>query len=495
MKKFIIIFTFVSGLTNIFSQNNPSFTCHTVDALTHDANFNRQTNTIPYDATTPYVINVFFTLLNDDESGHNALTPQGLMTTPTQVENAFLDCIKILNIAYTPYKIYFKYTGYQRVVNYNYNNSTYFTGTPTDWQNLDQNKQPEALNIFVGNNNLNLGTNSIIGGAECMIPLVGFEISNPVFHDQLKFFLIHEVAHNLSLYHTYETGSHYLGLTNTDCERVTRNQTNPLYNANFAGDEIEDTAAQPQLIGASEYLPNCGDYILNPNNQNCFTEPYENILPNNYMGYSWVYSPSCPYYFSDGQIIRMRKFIQFNTSEYNYTSIPTVRNDVSSLYEPFTITGGGGVSSPSNTEFYSKTITPNQIDTGINVWNCGPFTMRFQPGFDCEFSSLPFTVSQTFNDQFNGVCNGAFIGVRIPIFSSEIIKTLAPVCFGTFEPFTSGEIKSTANLGSTNYTVEELDKIKATDPELFEKLQSNKYHIITKETDSGYIEQKMIYKN
>ena len=492
MKKTILLFVFILCLTNSFAQTNDTIQCHTLDVLTHDMNFNRSIQTVPYDATTPYVINVFFTLL-EDSPGNNVLNSQGAMVTNEQVENAFLDCIRILNIAYSPHKIYFKYTGYQRVVNNDYNTGAIFLGTPADWQKLAQNKQPEALNIFVGNNGG--GDYSVIGGIECLLPLSRFSNTNPVFHQQLTFFLIHDVGHNLSLYHTFETGNHYAPQYNIvyACERVTRDNTDPLFNADFAGDEVVDTPAQPQYLNSWNFESGCGNYIFDPNSQNCFTEAYQNIIANNYMGTNYAYTPVCPFYFSSGQVVRMRKFIQHHTGIYGNTA-PTVRNDVSSLYEPFNITGGGQTST-AEVALYSKTITPNEVDTGINVWNCGPFTMRFQPGLDCEFSSLPNTVTQTANDQFNGVCNGDFIGVKIPVFGQQIIKAMAPVCFGTFEPYTSGEVKSTTNLASLNYTIEELDKIKATDPELFEKLQAERYHIITKQTDSGYIDQKIIYKN
>ena len=50
-------------------------------------------------------------------------------------------------------------------------------------------------------------------------------------------------------------------------------------------------------------------------------------------------------------------------------------------------------------------------------------------------------------------------------------------------------------IGVGTYTQEELDKIKASDPQLYEQLQSGKYHIITKQTDSGFINQKVIRKD
>ena len=69
------------------------------------------------------------------------------------------------------------------------------------------------------------------------------------------------------------------------------------------------------------------------------------------------------------------------------------------------------------------------------------------------------------------------------------------MCFSSFEPYIKGDIKSLSNLGSPFIMYETLDEIKASDPNLYEFLQSKEYHIITKETESGFQDQKVIYKN
>ncbi len=119
--------------------------------------------------------------------------------------------------------------------------------------------------------------------------------------------------------------------------------------------------------------------------------------------------------------------------------------------------------------------------------------MRFQTGFDCEFYSGNSTITQTPYQQFDATTSTQ-IGVKIPILGQQIYNNAAPVCFFSFEPYTSGHVKSTQNLGATYYTQEELDTIKASDPNLYELLQSGKYHIVTKNTDSGFSNQKIIYK-
>lgn len=220
-------------------------------------------------------------------------------------------------------------------------------------------------------------------------------------------------------------------------------------------------------------------------------------LVNNYMSVPFQE----PGMFTVGQGRRIRETLLGNVpavfgslqSKLNLTEDGSP--DISVLYQPFAVNASnGGSNNPNTTTAYSKTATPNQDFTGVNVWNCGPFTMRFQTGFDCEFYSNNGTVSQTPYQQYN-VATATQIGVKIPILGQQIYNNVAPVCFYSFEPYTSGDIKSTYSLGSTYYSQEELDKIKASDPKLFEQLQSGQFHIITKETDSGFVDQKVIYKN
>ncbi len=142
----------------------------------------------------------------------------------------------------------------------------------------------------------------------------------------------------------------------------------------------------------------------------------------------------------------------------------------------------------------SKTYSTNTTNTGANVWNCGPFAMRFQTGFNCEFSSPTGVVTKSIYQQYNTSTN-TYVGVKIPILSQDIYVNNAPVCFGSYEPFTSGDIKSLDNLGLGIYTQQQLDEIKASDPRLYEQLQNGQYHIITKQTDSGFTDQKVIYKD
>jgi hypothetical protein len=482
MKNIYLIFT----LFLLSTSKAQNFNCTTINNLSQDINYNRSIDALPYDSTTPYVLNMYITLIDDSFNYHyNNYT--GIMDTPEQCELTALNCIRILNINFNPSGIFFKYAGYKKVID----DAIALGVSLQSYDIYLPYKEQNTMNLYIvdraNGGNLDGTQIAVIGGNESEIATEYYGLE-----PFRTYSLIHNIAHNLSLYHTYETGNHYdssQDLPNA-CEHVTRDITNSFFNANVAGDEVVDTAAQPQTW-ASNFEPNCGTYIYNANLVNCAVEPYVNIVQGNYM--STNFFSTCKY-FSAGQTVRMRKYIQYNTGDFNVYSENTVRNDTYSLYQPFSIIAQSNNNTQNET--YAKTFTPNIADTGVNVLHCGPFLMRFQPGFDCEFSSLPNTISQTVNDQFNSVCtNGVYIGVKIPILSQIIINALAPVCFNTFEPYTHGDIKSTTNLSLPYYTVEQLDEIRATDPEWYEKLQSTKYHIITKETDSGYRNQKVIYKN
>lgn len=350
----------------------------------------------------------------------------------------------------------------------------------------------------------------------------------------------------------------FLGLPNNNMsENVTRDPLNPKYNADSRGDRVIDTAALFWGIGTNycrtpdnlyttfnkdpRVVDNSGD--PNTTCYYCFSTQtkYSYTVGNNYyttlsndvstnipLGtntwqsivntvlntctqigsgemydvnqeiYNFMFGVSGVLHFTPGQGIRMRETI-LNIGNSVFNPKMSLNDDgspdISVLYEPFALGAVGGSSNTPSGTAYAKTMTPNEDNTGVNVWNCGPFVARYQTGFNCEFSNMSGqVVSQTPSQQYNATCNG-YIGVKIPIFGDQIIQTMEPMCFSSFEPYIKGEIKSLDHIGSFYFTIEELDSIKATNPNLYLELQSGKYHIIIKETASGYIDEKLIYKN
>lgn len=420
----------------------------------------------PFDV---YVIDVFFHLVRDT-------------TTPTEnLENYYglnygepqiLEVIKYLNIHFSSHRIYFKYNGYDIVKNSLINGTT-SAGAPS-FSSFIPFMEPNHLNLFFVENLGGYGGLAYIGNTHARFSY--FHLENGGFYHSI----IHEVGHCLNLLHIHQNAN------SDDGEHVTRITTDPNYNATFAGDYIHDTPAQG-LMGNNEFDESC-TYIPNPLNADYQGTPYENVIPDNFMGYDS--DPNCNPHFTEGQYQRMRDYLSNNP--FNGQNI---FGSVDSLYQPFFIGGGTSGTGSNGSTAYSKTYTPNESNTGVNVWNCGPFKLRYQPGINYEFSNLPGTVIVDEYEQFDAVSSNLYIEVTIPALDRKDRDIPLPVCFGTFEPYTSGDVKSTTNLGSTYYTIEELDEIKASDPNLYQQLQSQQYHIITKETDNGYVDQKLIYKN
>jgi Pregnancy-associated plasma protein-A len=495
MKKLLILtFTLISSIYS-FSQ---SFTCGVTGALTHDNLFERSPQTVPYDATTPYIVNAHFTLINRSDNnfppnpnGVNFYTGLNFVDTPEQIENQFLNCISLLNHVYNPLNIFFKYTGYQVVIN------DLVNGGNVIWQDFAPYKQEDAINFYFINKAGNVvatSQSSIMGGTENINSIQFLLNTNSTTYvpGPMLQQLIHNVGHNLGLYHVSETGSHYPDCTNCLCERVTRDPLQILlYNAHKAGDEVIDTPAQPSLMSAVNFLPNCGDYIYDANNQNCYGEPYENIISGNYMKEVPSGDSNNCNHFTAGQTERMRKFIQYNNSDYNIENYPTVRNEISSLYEPF----------KTNVFAGNVVSTEDQPDSGgAKVCREQKYKLRFQPGYDQEFSNTTSgVIPQIWSQQFN--YDNVFdhvIGVKIPLINNNIINVgiissiLPYLCI--FEPYTSGTIIYTAILGSMNITIEELDTIKVKNPHLYDELMEQYYYILKKETASGAKTEKIFYK-
>ncbi|MFY7738969.1 MAG: hypothetical protein ACOVQC_00515 [Flavobacterium sp.] len=474
-------------------------------------NFSRNSNLLTYDPSTKYVINVFFTLVNDDSNNNyftnNPLYTEDYLNTDTKVEDRFLKCVALMNINFNSLNIFFKYRGFQVVQNSAVNSgqiTTYYIPEDTtplgNTNNLSQYAVPNCMNIYF--------LKTMPSGASAGYATFGYPGMNvhsqrylqPILSQENKLYknLGHEIGHAFDLWHIY---SAYNPFPSThplwqyaNCEKVSRDSLlgPDLYNADFAGDFVIDTPATTNPI-MSMFNNGCGSYVYDPNSTNCYNEPYENLIIGNFMSSGF---DLCTPTFTPKQGERMRYYLQNDasslTSNYYVGTFSSITTSIESLYEPFFVADVGS-SNNSNTAA-SKTYTTNELFTGANVWNCGPFNMRFQPGFNYEFSHLPGILSQTVNNQPN-IASSSYIGVKIPYISQTIENCNAPQCYSTFEPFTSGDVKSTTFIGSNYYTQEELDTIKVKDPELYQKLQSQLYHIITKTTDSGYTDQKVIYKN
>ncbi len=465
---------------------------------------------------TRFVLNIQF---------HGVLNTDGTSTFELGETEAF-NILARLNEVYNVHNIFFKYRGFNTVKNSSLNASNFPTfnlmASAIKQQFINENKYDvNAINFY-----LYEGSGGFISGISLNNNTDVFLLNAPSFTAagiQYPHLIPKLLGHSLGLLNIdtnsaetidtqvtpicvlpYITNNNnlltrpdYIGY-NSLIENVTRSGAN--YNATTAGDLVADTAA-------------------------CFVDFQQNFCDNFTGGYrnlfTWnsnstiVDQVGIPYVcavnegnnfmseksyagtnglFTNGQVTRMKEFIEGNMDNIFRQKLNVFEDDspdISVLYEPFVSNMNNG----SNTMYEAfRTFLTNSTQTGANVWNCGPFAMRFQTGFNCEFSSPTGIVNQSIYQQYN-TSSSTYVGVKIPILGEQIYINNAPVCFGSFEPFTSGDVKSLNNLGSSLYTQEQLDEIKASDPNLYEQLESGKYHIITKKTDSGFTDQKVIYKN
>ena len=465
---------------------------------------------------TRFVLNIQF---------HGVLNTDGTSIFELGETQAF-DILARLNEVYNIHNIFFKYRGFNTINNSSLNPSNFpsfdLMASAIKQQFINENKYDvNAVNFFLyqlssgtiagispNNNtdvflgNLPIFTGGGIGYPHLIPNLLGHSLGLLNIDTNTAGTFVTQVIPNCTLTGAANGNNQLIkpiyGGSDPSIENVTRSGAN--YNATTAGDLVADTAAC--FFG---YQQNFCDH---------FTGGYRDLTTwnlssividqvgtpyvctadegNNFMSELCYAGPNG--LFTNGQVTRMKEFIEGNMDNIFRQKLNVFEDDspdISVLYEPFL----SNMNNENNSMYAAfRTFLTNSTQTGANVWNCGPFAMRFQTGFDCEFSSPTGIVTQSIYQQYN-TSSSTFVGVKIPILGEQIYVNNAPVCFGSFEPFTSGDVKSLNNLGSSLYTQEQLDEIKASDPNLYEQLQSGKYHIITKKTDSGFTDQKVIYKN
>lgn len=496
MKKVILLITLLLNSFLTFSQildcpdyPNPDFAQPPTNIYSRSTQANPPTS-------NKYVFNIKFHIVkNTDGSG----------VTANYGENEVMNAILILNTHYNPFNIFFKYRGFD-VIKSTLNmriRSSATSGLPNQnianpfFADLVQYSKTGMTSPVYDYNAMNL---FIVEGidfntATPFTPRTAGVAYTPgidsvfAYNTLLTSTMPHELGHNFNLLHTHQ------GSGATGCELVNGS------NSATAGDLVTDTPASHVLALANVNTASC-TYQNTANLADCTGTVYSNVPIKNFMSTNNLcrilgagYLPGNAV-FSLGQGNRMREQIEtyYNNANNTY-GYSNAKNDIESLYEPFAIVGIGG-STGSSTTAYSKSYTPNETNTGANVWNCPTYTLRFQKGLNWIFSNSTIgTLNKTITDQYNYSINNHLLNVQIPYLSSDIYQSGGIECFSSYEPYIKGDIKSLTNLGSQVIMYETLDEIKAADPNLYEQLQSQEYHIITKETESGFTDQKIIYKN
>ncbi len=514
MKKLIPILLFF--YFNSFSQQTLTF-CTALES----SEFNIQKLSIINNPTiidnplTPLVLNVRINVFNFD-NGLNYFSSQ---TPPIPFgEDEFLDIIKMLNVNYNQFNIFFKYLGYNF---YNSSDLTYYNNTNPNYYFNAMNDlcEKDAINInFVQQCELpsspptatathspNYGL-AFLGKPTFLIAMPAYagipagdtpSLFNPTFDKDLM--ICHEMGHVLGLRHPYDYSQ--VGTT-LICEHVTRDTGSPLFNANTIGDAVLDTPAQINNFCDKFYHDGPHMKELIPisgiNSADCqgTTFDFEHTIYGNFMSMPFKYNPiyelSFPInrdlYFTPGQGAAMRNYILNPLQGLPGYSLIYVMNTVESLYQPYKRTNISGNVIISTTDNGNGTA---------NVCRNLLAEDKFQKGFTYTFpqneapdtmtatvEEVPIVSHHTYNYRVN-IAQLAPGQTNLPSGTGFAILDCTRGVLCNDEQFIGGILMSSETVLSMNVTIEELSAIKVKDPELFEKLLSQYYYKLKKETESG----------
>jgi hypothetical protein len=443
-------------------------------------------------------------------------------------EGAALRMIAQLNIRFNQHNIFYKYHGYDSINDSNFlvfgQNGAWFDTLRDRFINEGVYEET-ALNVFV----VHTGVQAASSTKDIYLSaIIGDYMYNEV--------LLHEFGHTLGLFHieagsglplpnnasylydnlpicinpidyvSYNKITKPVFIANVNSENVTRDPQNIHYNADNTGDWVADTGAcfsdftyNFDRITNDQQSSGCNVYHFKEDSRvlDAVGETYKNIdlLNRNFMiGQSLNLKVENIDRFTTGQADRMKETILANTAGGSLLRQKLSRNadgtaNIQPLYEPFqTSRLVTGIASTFDNGDGTAHVCKNYVSSNY----------MFQPGFDYEFpdNELPdlnfYTTDQTplvETPHFN-------CPIKILQLSNDIMQ-VPTVCRGFFcvdERFLYGTKYSTQVLGSMNITEEQLSEIQVKDPNLYDTLMSQYYHILKKITSSGAKVETIIYK-
>jgi hypothetical protein len=275
-------------------------------------------------------------------------------------------------------------------------------------------------------------------------------------------------------------------------ENVTRDENDPNFNADTAGDFVVDTPATYFEVNLciNSATPPILNYLYSDEVIDNVNVPYIDIDVNNIM----ISDDRLEYFefkttFTDGQGIRLRETIE------NEAVLQPALTSISSLYEPY-----------QGDYFFA----------GPNLPNHRPL---FQPGFDYKFvscggnSQSGFQIYNTPSDyddisfgfDANTILNQAdkfsldLNNINHPNHSAIVIEQIEDQprkCYNNVNRSASGGkiIKFIDNIPNYNYTTTVKDSLSINKPTLIQDLENGLY-IIEKNYTDGTQEQKTILKD
>jgi hypothetical protein len=452
-----------------------------------------------FNTEDPLVLNVLFHVVKDS-TGVNV---HGIE------EYHLLESIARLNMAFNQFNIFFKYRGSIDILD------SYFLYCPDESQNKEDFAQYAIDNEALYPDTINIYCTAISSSATYSHSLIKVNVS-AIINDNDRETLIHEMGHALHLLHTFHgtgfdsnnqvsnipsqcadnglTQMIYPVLYEGDCdsnppvngsENVTRDTSDPNYNADCQGDKIADTHAIFEDVTYNCYwdysdYPNIYKvFCPNPEVVDLTGEMYDYL--DEFELYNYMNYFDNRKYFSEGQGVKMRDEIL----NYDYV-LPQKLTTVESLYEPYL-----SQTIPGDVVLSTTDLGNGFIETCYNII----YEEYYQPGFTYNFGEVhyeadldpivlsPLTTSIEFNIEQLGDATSI----------AGVTCTRGQICFE--EPIEGGKVISFKNINDPNFTIQALDQQQASDPNLIEQLEGNKFHNIEKTSNTGNSTDITIYKD
>lgn len=287
-----------------------------------------------------------------------------------------------------------------------------------------------------------------------------------------KWYLPHEIGHNLNLIHTTLAS-----------ENATRVSTDDCFNATTAGDRVVDTAAN-RGFDSTNTDPNTCTYTGNERDNCIYGNELYVIYPEDVINTmkSSDHNLGCTdHYLTMGQGIRMREAIE----EGYYDAALT---DIASLYEPYA--GHYYVDGP---------LEPNPplFQPGFNYkfLKCSCDCPEPSDYYDTSFSytnTVVLSISK-YETNFSAIThpNHSAIFIDIPMCGAVHVRK----CYDNYnrKPKIGSVTRFNDGVFNGNVTITPKDSIGINDPVLIDQLESGLYNI-KKEYGDGTKEENVIYK-
>ena len=312
---------------------------------------------------------------------------------------------------------------------------------------------------------------------------------------------IHEMGHMFGLSHSH-SGYKYepedVSIENvTDCERVTRDETNMYFNAYMRGDGYKDTAAMPKFGSNTNNQNNS----VNTNceysgtGKDCGGDDYQ-IFPDSSGTLNFMNNGTeCPVNaLGNEEGFTAEQGIKIYTTAMNTstTGISNAVTSMESLYEPY------------KGEYYNAGGVP-----------AGFVYPHFQPGFDYHFvrcsgyypQPAPYNEQFSFNSAdkllsvdkydhfYHSIVHPNHSAIRILQVDSSSEHKQVQKCYNNFNwsPKSGNVMRFNDGYFNQNITLTQKDSIGINDPALIETLPAGLYQI-QKEYEGGATEQVIIQK-